>query len=416
MSERDYYHILEVSPDASPDEIKKQYHFLLQAWHPDKFSVPDQKAKALEKAKVINEAYAILRDPDRRAKYDRERTGTNTHWRQSPQEERHPHEKAESERRRAEYERQQREKADAESRRVEYERQQQVRAETQRRRAEYERQQREKADAESRRVEYERQQQVKADAERQRAEYERQRPPPIVPPSPAHPPSAPAPSHREGNTAAMYIIGLLLFCVFLIVYTAGSNSPSQKATTLTPELVVTQLPAAMPTANNQVKVDSTKTIEVDPNSAATYFSRGYAYYNQGTLDQAIANYAKAIELDPKYADAYNSRGVAYFDQGEYDLAIADYTKAIELNPKDAYYYNNRGNSYGAKGNLDQAITELAKAIELDPNDDIAYRNRGFAYREKGLKTEAAADFNSYLRLVPNASDRTQVEQWLRELN
>jgi hypothetical protein len=50
-------------PGSFPENIKEQYHFLIQAWHPDKFSNPIQKAKAEEKTKEINEAYSVLKDP-----------------------------------------------------------------------------------------------------------------------------------------------------------------------------------------------------------------------------------------------------------------------------------------------------------------------------------------------------------------
>jgi curved DNA-binding protein CbpA len=65
-----YYQILEVEPDASEERIKEQYLFLVQAWHPDKFSKADQKARAEEKIKQINAAYDVLHDPAKRAVYD----------------------------------------------------------------------------------------------------------------------------------------------------------------------------------------------------------------------------------------------------------------------------------------------------------------------------------------------------------
>jgi curved DNA-binding protein CbpA len=67
---KDYYQILEIMPSASQDAIKEQYRFLVQAWHPDKFPNPAQKLKAEEKLKEINEAYATLRNPAKRADYD----------------------------------------------------------------------------------------------------------------------------------------------------------------------------------------------------------------------------------------------------------------------------------------------------------------------------------------------------------
>ena len=70
---KDYYAALDVPIDASQDKLKEQYHFMLQAWHPDKFTRPRQKAQAEEKAKQINEAYETLGDPNKRAAYDRQR-------------------------------------------------------------------------------------------------------------------------------------------------------------------------------------------------------------------------------------------------------------------------------------------------------------------------------------------------------
>lgn len=73
----DHYEILEVSPQATPEEIMSQYHFLVQAWHPDKFASPENKEKAEEKLKRINEAKTILMDPVKRQDYDFQRLNSN---------------------------------------------------------------------------------------------------------------------------------------------------------------------------------------------------------------------------------------------------------------------------------------------------------------------------------------------------
>jgi hypothetical protein len=60
-----YYQLLDVSTDASQDEIKEAYHRHSMLYHPDKSTDPD----ANEKMKKINEAYAVLSDPDKRARH-----------------------------------------------------------------------------------------------------------------------------------------------------------------------------------------------------------------------------------------------------------------------------------------------------------------------------------------------------------
>ena len=64
---RDFYEVLGVSKTATPDEIKKAYRKMAIKYHPDKN--PGDKA-AEEKFKEAAEAYDVLSDPDKRARYD----------------------------------------------------------------------------------------------------------------------------------------------------------------------------------------------------------------------------------------------------------------------------------------------------------------------------------------------------------
>ncbi len=68
MSKRDYYEILEVPKDADEGTIKKSYRKIAMKFHPDRN--PDNK-DAEEKFKEAAEAYEVLSDPDKRARYDR---------------------------------------------------------------------------------------------------------------------------------------------------------------------------------------------------------------------------------------------------------------------------------------------------------------------------------------------------------
>lgn len=65
---KDYYSILGVSRDASQEEIKKAFRRLARKYHPD---LNQGNKEAEEKFKEINEAYACLSDPVKRAHYDR---------------------------------------------------------------------------------------------------------------------------------------------------------------------------------------------------------------------------------------------------------------------------------------------------------------------------------------------------------
>jgi molecular chaperone DnaJ len=68
VSKRDYYEILEVSRTATDQEIKSSYRKLALKYHPDR-NQGDKKAE--DRFKEAAEAYAILSDADKRARYDR---------------------------------------------------------------------------------------------------------------------------------------------------------------------------------------------------------------------------------------------------------------------------------------------------------------------------------------------------------
>ncbi len=63
---KDYYEALGIKKDSSQDEIKRAYRELVIKFHPDRNKDP----KATDKMKEINEAYAVLSDPQKRQQYD----------------------------------------------------------------------------------------------------------------------------------------------------------------------------------------------------------------------------------------------------------------------------------------------------------------------------------------------------------
>lgn len=77
MDYKDYYKILGIERDAKPEDIKRVYRRLARKYHPDVSKETDAEAKFKE----VQEAYEVLKDPEKRAAYDQ----LGSQWRQGQQ-------------------------------------------------------------------------------------------------------------------------------------------------------------------------------------------------------------------------------------------------------------------------------------------------------------------------------------------
>lgn len=108
-------------------------------------------------------------------------------------------------------------------------------------------------------------------------------------------------------------------------------------------------------------------LQVDPDYAPAYASRGYAYAALLDADNAFADYEQALALDEGLVAAYNNRGALYTTQGNFGLAINDFTLAIAFDPDAAVSYNNRGVVHAIEGNYDLALVDFEQALAIDPD-------------------------------------------------
>ena len=142
--------------------------------------------------------------------------------------------------------------------------------------------------------------------------------------------------------------------------------------------------------DEQVKL-LTQALQLAPESAAAFTTRGDAYMMKGDYDLAIADYSRSIELRPSTGTPYNNRGVAYVRKGDHARAMQDFDKAIQLDPTLAGAYYNRADANVFQQNFDRAIADFSKAIELKPDDPDAYQGRAMAYYQKRSYDQAWAD-------------------------
>ena len=114
---------------------------------------------------------------------------------------------------------------------------------------------------------------------------------------------------------------------------------------------------------NNAIVYLNEAIEIEPNDARFYISRG-TFRGKENYEDAIEDYTKAIEIEPNNVFAYRLRGDSKCKLGDYQGAIDDYTKAIEIEPKKAYLYNYRSESKRKLGDNEGADEDDKKADKL----------------------------------------------------
>jgi tetratricopeptide (TPR) repeat protein len=95
------------------------------------------------------------------------------------------------------------------------------------------------------------------------------------------------------------------------------------------------------------------------------------------LPESLADCNRSIELEPQDANTYNSRGLVHFRLGHYQEAVADYDRSIQGNPAVASSWMMRGLAKQAAG-LEGAQSDIDKGKAMDPNVAARYASYGVA--------------------------------------
>jgi serine/threonine-protein kinase len=135
-----------------------------------------------------------------------------------------------------------------------------------------------------------------------------------------------------------------------------------------------------------------------PQSPGAHLNVGRALFEQGRLDEAIAESQEAIRLKTDYPEAHNNLGIALLGKSRQDEAVAAFQEALRLKKDYPEAHCNLGNALRSKGRLEEAIAAYREAIRLKKDYPEAHNNFGIALRIKGRLDEAIAEYQEALRL------------------
>jgi tetratricopeptide (TPR) repeat protein len=146
----------------------------------------------------------------------------------------------------------------------------------------------------------------------------------------------------------------------------------------------------------------TAQLEQTPNDVDTLLNRGNAYFRQGDMERAVADFTRALELRPDAA-TYRRRGLARVRLQALDAAIADYDEALKLSPHDVEALVNRGLAHAQKNDHAKAISDFTEALRTTPRDEAVLFNRANSYYVLRDYDRAIADYSEVSSATSRAS-------------
>lgn len=168
----------------------------------------------------------------------------------------------------------------------------------------------------------------------------------------------------------------------------------------------------------------------DPGSASSQFERVLkindqyprVYYHMGEAAYTAKQYQKAIRLakeekrrNPKIVEPYMLAARAYEKLEFFNDCAKEYQQAILLRSQSAQIYVDIARCYRLAGALEEALSMLDQAQQKESGMAAIYKELGAIYLMKNLKPQARATFKKYLSLEPNARDKKQIYEALKEL-
>ncbi|MCK4660442.1 MAG: tetratricopeptide repeat protein [Phycisphaerae bacterium] len=127
---------------------------------------------------------------------------------------------------------------------------------------------------------------------------------------------------------------------------------------------------------------------------------GFAYRDQGDLNQAVSHYAAGLEQDPDSAEAHNGLGVVLAESGRLVEAVACYAEALRIDPDFAEAHYHLANALMAQGKVEQAIAQYGEALRINSDFAEAHGAQANALAGLGKHHQAIPHYNEALRLEP----------------
>jgi tetratricopeptide (TPR) repeat protein len=161
--------------------------------------------------------------------------------------------------------------------------------------------------------------------------------------------------------------------------------------------------------NDEALAQFNQVIGLEPNRPTGYAFKGAVLLRQGKFDEAIPLLQKANDLQPS-AQAVSNVGFAYYHAGKYGEAQMKFEQAVKMAPKEAIYRGNLADAYRASNQRDKAMAAYDEAIriafasyQVNPQDAATIGNLAIYYAKKG-DAQRALDFIQKARSIDSKAN------------
>ncbi len=173
-----------------------------------------------------------------------------------------------------------------------------------------------------------------------------------------------------------------------------------------------------------------RALDLNPDFHAVHYQWGYALALQKLQDSALREWALATKYEATNPDAYSNRGVIYYQQGKIEDAIAEFRHVIVLRENRMEDYSNLGLAFAKSGLLiknsaknpadprmkqalekhKHAIDMFDRALKLEPRNVMLHSNRGLACFFASMPEEAMKEWGMVSKIDPAYARRRGARQ------
>lgn len=151
------------------------------------------------------------------------------------------------------------------------------------------------------------------------------------------------------------------------------------------------------------------------NNARYMTNLAVVYYNQQRYDPALRELERSLEVDSTFDFTHFLFAEIFLRTGRHEQAIKEYRKAIKCRSDITQYHDNLGALLANLGRYQEAVEVFEQGLKANPGYPSIYRNLGYTYLNMGDFSQARRYLMLYLEQSPEAKDRAEVTEVLRNL-